>query len=298
VATIGVFDGVHRGHQVIINRAVSRAADAGVPSVLVTFDPHPSEVVRPGSHPAILTGPNRKAELVAALGVDAMCVLPFTPEFSRLAPETFVHTVLVESLHSVGVVVGHNFRFGHRAAGDVTLLARLGEEFGFAAEQVPLLLDGESRFSSTAIRACIAGGDIAGATRGLGREHRVEGIVVRGDGRGREIGYPTANVAAIPHAAVPADGVYAGYLVLATGRVPAAVSIGTNPTFNGRERRLEAFALDFDADIYGDYVGVDFVSRLRPTERFSEVAELVEAIDADVIATRRALAEHAEPGPA
>jgi riboflavin kinase/FMN adenylyltransferase len=298
VVTIGVFDGVHRGHRVIIERAVRRAAAAGVPSVLVTFDPHPSEVVRPGSHPAVLTGPKRKAELVAELGVGAMCVLPFTREVSRRSPESFVHEVLVESLHAVGVVVGRNFRFGHRAAGDGALLARLGEEFGFVAEEVPLILDGESRFSSTAIRACIAGGDIAGATRGLGREHRVEGVVVRGDGRGRELGYPTANVETIPYAAVPADGVYAGYLARSAGRLPAAISVGTNPTFSGQERRVEAFVLDLDTDLYGQHVGVDFVARLRPMERFADTAALAEAIDSDVAETRRALAGHAGDGPA
>jgi riboflavin kinase/FMN adenylyltransferase len=290
VVTIGVFDGVHRGHQVIIGRAVEQARAAGLPSVLVTFDPHPSEVVRPGSHPAVLTGARLKAELVAALGVDVMCVVPFTVGFSRQSPQEFAHTVLVERMHAAGVVVGANFRFGHKAAGDVTRLAQLGAEFGFTAEGVPLLLDGGSRFSSTAIRAAIAAGDIVAATRGLGREHRVEGVVIRGDARGHQLGYPTANVESAPHAAVPADGVYAGRLVRGGDRIPAALSVGTNPTFSGRERRLEAFVLDFDGDLYGEHVGVDFTARLRPTVRFASPAELVEAIGRDVEQTRRLVA--------
>lgn len=289
VVTIGVFDGVHRGHQVIIGRAVARAREQGLPSVVLTFDPHPSEVVRPGSHPAILTSPAVKADLVAALGVDVLCVLPFTREFSRLAPEAFVHTVLAERLHAAAVVVGEDFRFGHKAAGDVATLTRLGAAAGFVVEGVPMVLDGQTRFSSTALRACIAAGDIACATRGLGREHRVEGVVVRGDGRGRTLGYPTANVETLPYAAVPADGVYAGRLVRGGARLPAAVSIGTNPTFSGRQRRVEAYVLDFAGDLYGEHVAVDFVARLRGTVAFADAGALVAQIAEDVARVRALL---------
>lgn len=287
VVTIGVFDGLHRGHQVIVGRAVARARDARVPSVLLTFDPHPSEVVRPGTHVPVLTGPALKADLVAALGVDVMCVLPFTRDLSRESPEAFVHSVLVEHLHALAVVVGENFRFGHKAAGDVALLTRLGAAFGFVTEGVPLVLDGETRFSSTSIRTCIAGGDIGCANRALGRQHRVDGVVVRGDGRGRVLGYPTANVETLPHAAVPADGVYAGHLVHQGQRHPAAISIGTNPTFCGRERRVEAYVLDLDVDLYGQHVGVEFTARLRGTERFESVDDLVAAMGRDVEMVRR-----------
>jgi riboflavin kinase/FMN adenylyltransferase len=286
VVTIGVFDGVHRGHQQIIGHAVRRAREAGLQSVVVTFDPHPAEVVRPGSHPAVLTSAQRKAELVAELDVDALCLLPFTLEFSRLPAEEFVHDVLVEHLHAAAVVVGENFRFGHGAAGDTALLARLGSRFGFSVENSPLLADGETTFSSTYVRACVDAGDVDSAARALGREHRVEGVVVRGDGRGRELGFPTANLETAPHTAVPADGIYAGWLVRGKERLRAAVSIGTNPTFSGRERRVEAYVLDFDGDLYGEHLALDFTARLRPTWQFDTVDALVAQIAADVEAVR------------
>lgn len=291
VVTIGVFDGVHRGHQENIGHAVKRARDLGVQSVVVTFDPHPSEVVRPGSHPAVLTEPGRKAELIEQLGADALCVIPFTVEFSRLSPEAFVHDVLVEHLHAAAVVVGENFRFGHRAAGDVALLERLGRTFGFGVEPAPLVTDDGTVFSSTYVRSCVDAGDVAAAAVALGRPHRLEGIVVRGDLRGRELGFPTANLSTTPHAAVPADGVYAGWLVRHGGeRLRAAISIGTNPTFSGKERRVEAYALDFDGDLYGERVALDFAVRLREMRRYDRIERLVAQIHQDVAQTRAALA--------
>lgn len=290
VVTIGVFDGVHLGHQVIIARTVERARTAGQPAVVLTFDPHPSEVLRPGSHPAVLTGPRRKAELVAQLGVDVLWVLPFTPDLLRTSPATFVHDVLVERLHSSQVVVGEHFRFGHKAAGDVPLLIRLGATFGFTAEGVALVADGTTRYSSTSIRALVAAGDVAGAATALGRPHRLDGVVVRGDARGREIGYPTANLQTEPYAAVPADGIYAGWLRRPHGEVlQAAVSVGSNPTFAGTERRVEAYVLDFDRDIYGERVALEFVARLRGMHRFEDAGALAAQIGADVEATRTAL---------
>jgi riboflavin kinase/FMN adenylyltransferase len=301
VVTIGMYDGVHRGHQVLIGAAVARARAMRRPCLLLTFDPHPAEVVRPGSHPAILTAMDRKAELVAELGVDAMCVVPFTPEFMRLPAETFTHTVLVEHLHAAQVVVGENFTYGHKAAGTVQTLTAEGRRFGFAVEGVPLAEvegddDGEVTISSTYIRACVAAGDMASAARALGRPHRVDGVVVRGDRRGRELGYPTANVETPPYTAIPADGVYAGHLVLrdpsgASGRRhPAAVSVGTNPTFQGTRRTVEAYLLDFDGDLYGEHVGVEFAHRLRPMAAFAGVEELVAAMAGDVDRTRQLLA--------
>ncbi|MCU1353144.1 MAG: riboflavin kinase / adenylyltransferase [Cryptosporangiaceae bacterium] len=289
VVTIGVFDGVHRGHQQIIGHAVQRARESGLSSVVVTFDPHPAEVVRPGAHPAVLTGSRRKAELVEQLGADALCVLPFTAEFSRLAPGEFVHDVLVEHLHAACIVVGENFRFGRKAAGDTTLLAGLGHRFGFTVESSPLLTEGETTFSSTYVRACVAAGDVVSAAAALGREHRLEGVVVRGDGRGRELGFPTANLETHQYAAVPADGIYAGWLVRGKERLRAAISIGTNPTFSGRERRVEAFVLDFDGDLYGEHVALDFVQHTRPTWHFDSAAALVEQIGRDVEQVRELL---------
>ena len=291
VVTIGVFDGVHRGHQQIVEHTVKRARELGVQSVVVTFDPHPAEVVRPGSHPAVLTEPPRKAELVEQLGVDVLCVLPFTLEFSRLSAEAFVHDVLVEHLHAAQVVVGENFRFGHKAAGDVELMPRLGRTFGFGVEGAPLVQDNGTVFSSTYIRACVDAGDVVAAARALGRPHRVEGVVVRGDRRGRELGYPTANLLTSVHAAVPADGVYAAWLVgHRSDRLPAAVSIGTNPTFSGRERRVEAYVLDFDGDLYGERLALDFAARLREMRTYQGIEPLKVQIAEDVEQTRAALA--------
>src|SRR5438034_4260670 len=290
VVTIGVFDGVHRGHQQIIGHTVKRARELGVQAVVVTFDPHPAEVVRPGSHPAVLTEPPRKAELVEQLGVDVLCVIPFTLEFSRLPAEAFVHDVLVEHLHATQVVVGENFRFGHRAAGDVELMRRLGRTFGFGVEGAPLVTEDGTVFSSTYIRACVDAGDVVAAARALGRPHRVEGVVVRGDGRGRDLGYPTANLLASGHAAVPADGVYAAWLVgHRSERLPAAVSIGTNPTFSGRERRVEAYVLDFDGDLYRERLALDFAARLREMRTYQGIEPLVAQIAEDVEQTRAAL---------
>jgi riboflavin kinase / FMN adenylyltransferase len=300
VVTIGMYDGVHRGHQTLIGAAVERARAMGRPCLLLTFDPHPAEVIRPGSHPAILTSMDRKAELVAELGVDAMCVLPFTQDFMRLSSETFTHTVLVEWLHAAHVVVGQNFTYGHRASGTVETLEVEGRRFGFAVDPVALAEDSSDdraiTISSTYIRACVAGGDMVSAARALGRPHRVDGVVVRGDRRGKAMGYPTANVESPPFTAIPADGVYAGHLVLRearTGasldRLPAAMSVGSNPTFQGSRRTVEAFVLDYDGDLYGEHVGVEFVQRLRPMHRFENLDGLLEAMAKDVSDTRQIL---------
>jgi riboflavin kinase / FMN adenylyltransferase len=296
VVTIGTFDGVHRGHQRIVGHARQVGSDLGLPVVVVTFDPHPDEVVRPGSHPPFLATARRRSELLAGLGVDAVCVIPFTYEFSQLGPDEFVRTVLVDRLHAARVVVGEDFRFGHKAAGDVALLAELGEKYDFAVEGMPLLTEDGVRISSTEIRGRLAAGDVAGAAHDLGRPHRVEGVVVRGHRRGRALGFPTANLETLPHAAIPADGVYTGWLASldADGaeaeRWPAAISVGTNPTFDGRERTVEAYALDRDdLDLYGAHVAVDFAERLRPTVRFDSVGELVAQMREDVDEARRRL---------
>jgi riboflavin kinase / FMN adenylyltransferase len=296
VATIGVFDGVHLGHQELIHRAVTLAKERDIQSVLLTFDPHPSEVVRPGSHPAQLTTLRRKAELVEGLGIDVFCVLPFTLELSKVPPDEFVHEILVEKLHVAAVVVGENFRFGHRAAGSVEMLTRLGQRFGFAVEGAKLVTvpnhqaGEEITFSSTYIRASINAGDVTAAEAALGRPHRLEGIVVRGDRRGHELGFPTANLSTPRYAAIPADGVYAARFALlnAPDRAPlaAAVSVGTNPTFSGRERRVEAFVLDVDEDFYGQRVAVDFVAKLRDMEKFDSSQALIQEMHRDVQRTR------------
>ena len=292
VVTIGVFDGVHRGHQHLITAAVAAGRARTLPTVLITFDPHPAEVVRPGSHPARLTELRRRADLVAEFGVDAFLVLPFTTEMARMSPGEFAHEVLVDRLHAAAVLVGRNFTFGHRAAGDVTVLAELGRRFGFVVEGVELTTaDGHDgvTYSSTYIRSCIDAGEVEAAAAALGRSHRVEGVVVHGYRRGRQLGFPTANIATAPFTALPADGVYAGRFVLGDRRLPAAVSVGSNPTFSGTVRTVEAYVLDVDEDFYGHEVGIDFVARLRGQERYDDLDELVKAIRDDVARTRALL---------
>ncbi|GLW57879.1 bifunctional riboflavin kinase/FAD synthetase [Kitasatospora phosalacinea] len=287
VVTIGSFDGVHRGHQLIINRVVELAGELGAKSVVVTFDPHPSEVVRPGTHPPLLAPQPRRAELVEQLGVDAVLVLPFTAEFSQESPEYFVRSVLVDALHAKAVVEGPNFRFGHRAAGNVELLAELGRADDFTVEVVDLQVrgtagDGEP-FSSSLCRRLVATGDMTGVAEILGRPHRVEGEVVRGAQRGRELGYPTANVDTVAHSAVPADGVYAGWLTADGETMPAAISVGTNPTFDGTARTVEAYAIDrVGLDLYGQHVAVDFLAWLRGMEKFDSIDALLERMAEDV----------------
>ncbi len=310
VLTIGVFDGVHRGHAELIARAVRAGRSRGVPTVLMTFDPHPMEVVFPGSHPAQLTTLTRRAELAEELGIDVFLVMPFTTDFMKLTPERYIHELLVERLHVLDVVVGENFTFGKKAAGTVETLRTAGERFGFAVESVSLVAE-QHRFetvtfpsayifSSTYIRACVDAGDMAAAAEALGRPHRVEGVVVRGDGRGRELGFPTANIAPPVYSAIPADGVYAGWFtllghgpgaetVVPGERYPAAVSIGTNPTFSGRTRTVEAYILDVDADLYGQHVALDFVARLRGQQKFDSVDALIAAIGDDVEKARKIL---------
>ena len=299
VVTIGVFDGVHRGHADIIAKAVALAQERGVPSVLLTFVPHPSEVVRPGTHPPVLTTIVRRAELVAELGVDVFCPLPFTLEFSQMAPAEFVFNALVDRLHASGVIVGENFRFGHKAAGDVAELHQLGMRFGFTAEGVRLFADGDTTLSATYVRSRVQAGDMWAAAEALGRPHRVDGIVERGDQRGRELGYPTANLRTEAWTAVPADGVYAGRVVRLDewGRTAAgpplgtaAISVGTNPTFDVRQRRVEAFVLDFEGDLYGDALGIEFHERLRGMEKFDGVEPLIAQMHADVARTREIMA--------
>lgn len=232
VLTIGVFDGVHRGHAELIAHAVKAGRARGVPSVLMTFDPHPMEVVYPGSHPAQLTTLTRRAELVEDLGIDVFLVMPFTTDFMKLTPDRYIHELLVEHLHVVEVVVGENFTFGKKAAGSVENLRKAGDRFGFAVEAMSLLSEHHSNetvtFSSTYIRSCVDAGDVLAATEALGRPHRVEGVVVRGYGRGAELGFPTANVAPPMYSAIPADGVYAAWFtVLRHGPVTGTVIPGS-----------------------------------------------------------------------
>ena len=296
VVTVGNFDGVHLGHRHVIARAREIAEElGGAPVVVVTFDPHPMKVIRPDAAPVALSTPERRAELLQSAGADAMLVVSFTEELAHWSPGRFVETILVDALHAAAVVVGENFRFGHRAAGDVSTLTQLGERFGFRVEG--LALDGADRpWSSTYVRERLREGDVESAAQALGRLFTVEGVVVEGEHRGRQLGYPTANVPTHDQVAVPADGIYAGWLRRldegAAPAMPAAISVGTNPTFAGdRVRRVEAYALDRDdLELYGVEIEIGFVERLRGMVRFDGVDELVATMADDVRRTREVLA--------
>lgn len=293
VVTIGNFDGVHLGHQHVVRRAREVADQLGAERVVaVTFDPHPMAVLRPEHAPVTLTPIPARVELLGEAGADAVLVLPFDREVAAWSPEEFIVRILVEALHARAVVVGANFRFGHRAAGDVATLREAGKSHDFVAEGIAL--DGGPQvWSSTYVRMCLAAGDVAGAAEALGRPFDVRGVVVEGDKRGRDLGFPTANVPTTGATAAPADGVYAGWLTrLDSGeRYPAAISVGTNPTFAGeRERRVESYVLDRDdLELYGVEVEVEFVERLRGMVRFDGVDALVETMRDDVKRARSVL---------
>lgn len=293
VVVIGNFDGVHLGHRHVVARAREIADRDGLTVVAVTFDPHPMAVLRPEHAPTTLTSLEVRAELLGDAGADAVLAVPFDRGVAAWSPEEFVQRVLVAGLRASAVVVGANFRFGNRAAGDVATLRELGERHRFTAEGIPL--DGGPQvWSSTYVRMSLAAGDVAGAAEALGRPYSVRGVVVEGDKRGRELGYPTANVPTDALTAVPPDGVYAGRLRrLDTGEVfPAAISVGTNPTFDGeRYRRVETYVLDrIDLELYGVEVEVSFVERLRGMVAFDSVEALVEQMKDDVDRARALLA--------
>jgi riboflavin kinase / FMN adenylyltransferase len=301
VVTIGNFDGVHRGHRVILDRARQAADEQGdeqgedVPVVVVTFDPHPVAVLAPDRAPVALTTIDQRTRLLAERGADHVLVLPFDRAMSTWSPEEFVQRVLVDALRATVVVVGTNFRFGHRASGSVDTLRRLAPGMGFTVDDLDLV-GGDPPWSSTLVRRALESGDVEQAAGVLGRPHTVEGVVVEGDHRGRELGYPTANVPTSEMVAVPADGVYAGTLQRldepAAPVWPAAVSVGTNPTFGGAERRVESYVLDRDdLELYGVPVRVAFVTRLRGQVRFDGTDALVRQMADDVDRTRDALGE-------
>ncbi len=293
--TIGNFDGVHRGHQALVRATVGWARAHAGTALVLTFDPHPARVLTPDRAPASLTTPGQKAELLASLGADAVVTLPFDAGLAALAPEVFVARVLVETLGARHVVVGESFRFGRRQSGDAATLGRLGAERGFTVEAVaPVLLDGEA-VSSSRVREALAAGEVGLARELLGRDYFVDATVVRGDGRGRTIGIPTANLEC-DNEVVPARGVYAGRLRTADGAWhPAGVNRGLRPTFGGGTETVEAHLLDFQGDLYGSRARLAFTHRLREERRFPGREALVLQVRDDV-ARARALLSRAGGG--
>jgi riboflavin kinase/FMN adenylyltransferase len=274
VVVIGVFDGVHKGHQQLLNRA-KEIAD-GRPIVALTFDPHPTTVFAPDKAPTMLTTLADRVELLKIHNADQVAVMKFNEKFAAMSAEDFVSTVLVNQLHASTVIVGKNFTYGHKAAGNVDTLIKSGITHNFTVDAQDLKSD-SSVISSSRIRALVIEGKVEEARELLSRPHRLDGVVVHGEKRGREIGYPTANLGNLDGQTIPADGVYAGWLTVGINFWPAAISIGTNPTFEGeRGRQVEAYALDQEGlDLYDKSASIEFGWYLRPTLKFDGLEELL-----------------------
>jgi len=295
VATVGFFDGVHLGHQAVLRTVVRRAVERGVRSVAITFDRHPREVLSPGSEPRLLTTVERKAELIAASGIDVLVVLTFDRDFSLITAEDFVREVLVRGVHAVHAPMGANFTFGFKARGTMRTLPGLATPLGLGVETVELVELGERIVSSTSIRDALSSGDLEWPLAALGRRFVLDGEVVTGHGRGRGLGYPTANLRTWPRLLLPGQGIYAGVATHGARRYRAAIDCGTNPTFGVEPLHVESFLLDFDGDLPGEPLSIEFWSRLRDEIRYDSVDELVSAIEADVARTRRLIPDGAIP---
>lgn len=287
--TIGVYDGVHLGHQRVIGDLGSRAAEGGLLLTVVTFRRHPVTVLAPERVPPQLTTTRQRLELFHDLGVDQVALLDFDDEMRHLSPDDFVERVLVDGLDTGVVSVGEDFRFGYRQQGDVPLLAELGRVHGFDVVAVPLLGDAAPH-SATRIREALAAGDLAEVERRLGRRFQIRGVVVAGDSRGRLLGFPTANLELHPHQALPAHGVYAVMAGVESSSLPAVANIGVRPTFDGSSLVVEVHLLDQEMDLYGKQLHVDLVAKIRPERRFDGKDDLIAQITADVASARSILA--------
>ena len=286
VVTVGFFDGVHVGHQAVLGRAVEEARARGIRSVAVTFDRHPREILTPGREPRLLTTVERKADLIAATGIDLVVVLEFTEAFSRWPAEDFISRVLVDGLRVQHAVVGADFTFGFKALGTPEMLIEAGPSHGFTAERVELVHLGERRVSSSSVREALVAGDLTWPEEALGRRFALDGMVVRGAGRGAGLGWPTANLRTLQRLLLPGSGIYAGRASVPAGEYVAAISVGTNPTFGVEPLHVESFLLDFDGDLIGQPMAIEFWARLRDELRFEKPEALSAAIEDDVRRTR------------
>jgi len=286
VVTIGVFDGVHRGHQQIISECVAESRRRGNASVVLTFDMNPRRVVS-GDRPCVLTDRERKLALVRGLGVEYAIEIMFTSRFASLEPEEFCEDILAGHLGAKQVCVGANFRFGRDKRGDVETLSKLGGRFGYGVDVIPLVRIGGRTVSSTLVRGLIREGRMEEVSEGLGRKYSIRGKVVRGHARGKSLGFPTANVELERHFCVPAEGVYAGMAMVRDEKHVCAVNVGSNPTFGDGELALEAYILDFSEEIYGETLEVEFHHRLRDEVAFDSGDSLVRQMEMDVERARR-----------
>jgi riboflavin kinase/FMN adenylyltransferase len=288
VVTVGFFDGVHLGHRAVIGRTVDAARERGVRAVAITFDRHPREVLTPGSEPRLLTTVERRASLIEAIGIDDLVVLAFTKEFSQIPADGFVDRVLAGGVHAVHAVMGANFTFGHRAAGTVENLPELGAPYGLTAESVGLVEVEGRTVSSSSIREALSAGDLSWPRIALARRFVLDGEVVSGHGRGKGLGFPTANLRTWPRLLLPGQGIYAGVAEHRGQRHAAAIDVGTNPTFGTEPLHTEAFLLDYEGDgLRGEPLAIEFWERLRDEVRYDSTDELVAAIAGDVARTRQ-----------
>ncbi len=293
VLTIGAFDGVHRGHQFLIRQTVDRARRLDYETVVISFDPRPEVLFRPDSFQ--LTGGDAKTRIISALGVDSLVMIPFTREFSEVPAGQFLLAIL-EHVNLAEMWVGADFAFGHKRGGNVDMLIRSGQQSGFAVHVVPRQpLDGTA-ISSTVVRELIAEGDVARGASFLGYWHGWQGLVVHGDQRGRELGFPTANLQPPEYQIIPASGVYAGYVRFDGQRFPAAISVGYNVHFRGTALKVEAHILDWEGDIYDRVIGIEFVDRVRDEREFESLDALIQEMEQDCAEVRRLLANAEEPG--
>lgn len=284
--TVGFFDGVHRGHRAVLDRLLLSAHDRGVASGVVTFDPHPRQILSDVRLP-LLTSLDEKSELLVSAGIDHVIVVPFDRELSLKTPREFIKEILIEQLNMVHMVVGYNHALGHRGTGTADVIQSLLQDFGYSSDVVSPMTGGGSPVSSSLIRAALTGeGDVSRASKQLGRRYRLEAEVVPGDGRGRQLGFATANLRLFhPDKVVPLDGVYAVWAERRVDgkRYPAVMNIGVRPTVTqGDERVLEVHLIGFDGDLYGETISVQFVERIRPEHKFGGVQELVAQIEQDV----------------
>ena len=288
VVSIGVFDGVHRGHQALMRTVVEKAAELNATPVVVTFNRHPLAVIAPGSEPPLITTLAQRARVMATVGIEALVVLDFDDQMRHMSPEEFVRAVLVDGLGCAHVVVGANFRFGHQQAGTIETLTDLGARHGFGVTIFALQLDqGDEVVSSSLIRKHIADGDVEQVAEELDRPYVLEGTVEHGSSRGHDLGFPTANLEVDEHMILPKLGVYAGWMRWQGSRYPAVVNVGVNPTFGDRDSPIvEAYIVDFDQDLYGESIEIEFTHRLRDELRFANVEDLVAQMHADVAQAR------------
>ena len=291
IVTVGTFDGVHRGHLDVIERLVGRARETGKPSLLVSFDPHPLEIVNPTAAPLLLTTSEEKLEVIAETGVEYFAILPFTHALASYGAEDFVDRILRARFRMSELLIGYDHGFGHRRAGNVSVLKALGNQRGFKVDVVePVSLGGGQPVSSTSIRRAIAGGDLARAAEGLGRHYSISGTVVAGDSRGRKLGFATINLSApSPRKLLPPEGVYAVMVQTPRGRFGGMMNLGPRPTFGESESTIEAHMFDVEGDFYGMRVRIDFVAFLRETKRFRDASELVRQLERDRESALRAL---------